>query len=64
MGHRGIFEISKKYSNIIPMRKGLEEDPVLEEKLLDHGYIFFQKNLILPQAGFSKILKMLTNFFC
>ena len=35
MGHRGIFEISKKYSNIIPIRKGFGEDPVLEEKLLD-----------------------------
>ena len=24
-----------------------------------HGYIFFQKNLIFPQAGFSEILKLL-----
>ena len=29
-----------------------------------HGYIFFQKNLIFPQAGFSEILKLLTYFFC
>ena len=28
------------------------------------GYIFFQKNLIFPQAGFFEILKLLlTNFF-
>ena len=29
-----------------------------------HGYLFFQKNLIFPQAGFSEILKLLTYFFC
>ena len=27
-------------------------------------YIFFLKNLFFPQAGFSKILKSLTDFFC